>query len=68
MKKILLVLVMGLVLTLSACSGVSQEDYDRLMDQITDLEDEVDTLTGEKSTLEGENSALQNELDSQMVG
>lgn len=52
MKKFLFVLVLGLVLSLSACSGVSQEDYDALLAQIDGLEDDVDSLTEEKETLQ----------------
>lgn len=61
MKKIILLLVLGLVLTLSGCSSISQEDYDALNTQKAALENEVNTLTGEKTD-------LQNELESKMVG
>ncbi|QMS85220.1 hypothetical protein [Candidatus Xianfuyuplasma coldseepsis] len=61
LKNVTRVLVLGIVLTLSACSGVSQEDYDALTDQVADLEIEVNTLEGEKAE-------LQNELNGQMVG
>jgi len=53
-KKVLLVLVLGFVVTLSACTGISQSEYDALMA-------EKDVLVGEKAT-------LQDELDSKMVG
>ncbi len=59
-KKLLLVLVLLLVFTLSACSGISQEDYDALIAEKEVLEGEVDTLSDEKA-------ALQDELDSKMV-
>ncbi|MBU1093195.1 MAG: hypothetical protein KKH01_01900 [Firmicutes bacterium] len=59
-KKLLLVIVLGLILTLSACSNISQEDYNTLISEKNDLESEVDILSDEKS-------ALQNELDSKMV-
>jgi len=53
-RKIVLVLVLALVVTLSACSSVNQEDYDALM--------------AEKTVLETEKTDLQTELDSKMVG
>lgn len=61
MKKLFLALIVGLVLTLSGCSGLSQEEYDAIVAEKTALESEVATLTSEKT-------ALQNELDSKMVG
>ena len=61
MKKYLLaVLVLGLVVTLAGCAGVSQEDFDALETEKATLEGQVDTLTGEKTD-------LQTELDSKMV-
>ena len=59
-RKIILVLVLGLIVTLSGCSSISQEDFDALSAEKTALEGEVTTLTGEKTT-------LQTELDSKMV-
>jgi len=81
-KKLLLVLVLSLVLTLAGCSGVDQEELDALtaekdalqgeVDTLTAdkvvLEGEVDTLTTDKVALEGEKTALQTELDGKMVG
>jgi len=60
-KKLLTVLVLGLVFTLSACTGLSQSDFDALNAEKSVLEGQVDTLNGEKT-------ALQDELDSKMVG
>lgn len=56
MKKIIIVFVLGLVLTLSACSGsgISQEDYDALQAEKADLETEVGFLETEKTDLEAE--------------
>lgn len=75
MKKTLLVVVFGLVLTLAGCSSVSQEDFDALQAEKTDLEAEVSTLTSDKAgletqvgTLTTDKAGLQTELDSKMVG
>ncbi|GEM_PF-1383076 len=54
MKKLLLVFVLALVLTLAGCSGVSQEDYDALVAEKADLEQEI--------------ADLESELESKMVG
>ncbi len=66
-KKLLVVLGLVLVFTLSGCSGVNQEDYDTLMAEKAELETEKTVLEGEVDTLTVEKTALQTELDSKMV-
>lgn len=53
-RKLFMVLVLSLVFTLAGCAGISQEDYDALM--------------AEKTQLETDKTDLQAELDSKMVG
>ena len=67
MKKVLLIVVFAAVLTLSGCTGISQEDYDALNNQLSDLEAEKTALEGQVDTLTDEKTALQNELDGQMI-
>jgi hypothetical protein len=61
MKKFSLVLALVLVLTLSGCAAISEEDYDALMAEKTALE-------SEKADLEAEVSDLEDELEAKMVG
>lgn len=63
MKKVLLLGVFALVLTLSGCTGISQEDFDALEAEKDALETEKAELEGTVDTLTEENTDLQNELD-----
>jgi outer membrane murein-binding lipoprotein Lpp len=58
MRKLLLTtLSILIVLILTSCSGVSQSEYDKLMDEKIELESQIQTL-------ESQVSALQSQLDS----
>jgi len=66
-RKLVLGLVLGLVFTLSGCSSVSQEEFDALNTQKTELESQKAVLEGEVDTLTSEKTTLQSELDAKMV-
>lgn len=60
MKKIYLLL---LILTLTACSGISQEDYDSAINKNSEYSDQVNSLEGEVNSLTLEVETLTTELD-----
>ena len=65
MKKLSLIVMLGvLVASTFACVGVSQEDYDQVVSDLSAAQAEVTKLEGELSAAEDQASSLQDELDS----
>ena len=63
MKRTLFLLLLCLTFSLSAC-GVSQEDYDAVVEENSSLQSEVELLKSEVATLSSEKETLESEVES----
>jgi len=64
MKKSVLAAALAGVMLLSGCSGVSQDEYNSLLEEKTKLETENSSLKSDNSKLESESSTLKSENES----
>lgn len=61
MKRIFIALSMAACITLTGCSNVSQENYNKLLEENAQFQSKIETLSAEKSALEQTVASLESE-------
>lgn len=66
MKKIFSVILCVAVVLTTGCSNVSQDEYNSLVEENTQLKNDIERISDEKNDLAKETGSLQEELDAQV--